>query len=98
MGSDADDCLALLTLFHLPKDTIDLLGIICCYGQTPLRKRITEHMCDLAQLKVDLQSCCFNFRQVPIIAGTSTPLGTSECFWHSDYEGTLLTLQPLSMN
>lgn len=75
VGSDADDCLALLTLFHLPKDTIDLLGIICCYGQTPLRKRITEHMCDLAQLKV------------PIIAGTSTPLGTSECFWHSDYEG-----------
>ena len=37
MGSDVDDFLALLNILHLPKNKVECLGIVVCYGQTKIR-------------------------------------------------------------
>ncbi len=61
-GDDIDDLIALYFALHL-KDKFEVVGIICSFLNTPLRKKQVEYMLKLHQIS-----------NIPVFAGVKKPL------------------------
>ncbi len=81
IGSDIDDAMALVLLLHLPKEMYDLLGIVTVYGWVEVRKAVTERLLEAAGRDKD----------VPVVAGISTPMFSPEPVWHTGHEGEFVS-------
>ena len=81
VGTDIDDVLALLTMVHMNKDDVQLLGVTTNYHPTRLRQHIARAILDAA-----------NMSHVPVYAGPSYLCGTHRQIFHHGNEGEGLGL------
>jgi inosine-uridine nucleoside N-ribohydrolase len=85
IGTDIDDCLALLLALRLPPEDIRLLGITTVYGDTTLRTAIGQKIIDAYKLNQEID--------IPVIRGEGVPIGTHRPIYQTGIEGIPLFSQ-----
>jgi purine nucleosidase len=102
LGSDIDDSLALLTLLHLDKADVEVLGITTVYGCTRLRTRLCEMIVRVSStfiLRIFFVHFAILIHQgyedrkgrtdvpIPVVCGEGQPLGSLKPIWLTGTEG-----------
>ncbi|KAG2392133.1 hypothetical protein C9374_012385 [Naegleria lovaniensis] len=83
IASDIDDSLALLSLLHLPRECVRIVGVTTVYGHVEIRSAVSRKI-------IQAHEQDLNFKlDIPVVTGSNYPMNEPVVLpcWHSETEG-----------
>ncbi|KAL9649785.1 hypothetical protein ABK040_009599 [Willaertia magna] len=86
IGSDIDDALALLSLLHLPKESVNIIGVTTVYGFVELRSEISRKIINAHKIDMNDND---NLINIPVVTGSNYPMNEPVVLpcWQAHTEG-----------